>query len=109
MRIIDTGTNVKCLSGDNHPQLKIGDKLYTVDDRKSTWDKIQKLRLDETKTDEQKSDEILVLALGKEAVKEICNDEITVQSYNALTFYVMSAITGEEYETLVEAAKNIKN
>ena len=39
MRIIDTGDAI--LSGDNHPQLKIGDKLYLVDDRKSTWDKIQ--------------------------------------------------------------------
>ncbi|MEI3507822.1 MAG: hypothetical protein V8R01_01615 [Bacilli bacterium] len=40
MRIIDTGVTKEILSGDNHPQLKIGDKLYTVDDRQSTFDKI---------------------------------------------------------------------
>ena len=33
MRIIDTGITKEILSGDNHPQLKIGDKLYTVDNR----------------------------------------------------------------------------
>ena len=27
MRIIDTGITKEILSGDNHPQLKIGDKL----------------------------------------------------------------------------------
>ena len=107
MRIIETGN--KILTGDNHPSLQIGQKLYVVDDRKSTWDKIQEIRVDETKTDAQKNDEILVLALGKEAVEEICNDEITVQGYNNLTFYVMAAITGEEYDTLIEKAKDAKN
>ncbi|MBP3939493.1 MAG: hypothetical protein IK955_08785 [Clostridia bacterium] len=105
MRIIDTGD--KILTGDNHPQLKIGDKLYIVDDRKSTWDKIQALQSDDTV--ENKDEAILILALGEEAVKEICNESITFSGHTALTFFVMSAITGEDYEELRRAAKNAKN
>ena len=103
MRIIDTGDAV--LSGDNHPQLKIGDKLYVVDDRKSTWDKIQKVQ-------EEGGDdtEIFTLALGKDAVDELLqNSDITVSGYTNLSFYVMAAITGEDYEELKKAAKERKN
>lgn len=106
MRIIDTGNTI--LSGDNHPQLKIGDKLYLVDDRKSTWDKIQAVQNDETVED--RDTRILELALGKEAVKEICETgEITLSGFMNLTFHVMAAITGEDYEELKKAAKERKN
>ncbi|MEE0980755.1 MAG: hypothetical protein U0K91_03650 [Acutalibacteraceae bacterium] len=105
MRIIDTGD--KILTGDNHPQLKIGNKCYIVDDRKSTWDKIQAIQNDDSI--EEKEIEIFKLALGEEAVKELVTDELTVGGYTALSFYVMSAITGEDYEELRRAAKNAKN
>lgn len=105
MRIIDTGDAV--LSGDNHPQLKIGDKLYLVDDRKSTWDKIQQVQ--ENGGDNVDA-EILTLALGKEAVAELINNsDISVSGYTNLSFYVMAAITGEDYEDLKKAAKERKN
>lgn len=103
LRIIDTGD--KILTGDNHPQLKIGDKLYLVDDRKSTWDKIQEIQADESV--ENTDIAVLELALGKEAIAEIINDDITVEGFAALNFYVIAAITGEDYETLrAEARKN---
>lgn len=73
MRIIDTGDAI--LSGDNHPQLKIGDKLYLVDDRKSTWDKIQQVQ---KRGGDNVDAEILALALGKEAVAELVNSDISV-------------------------------
>lgn len=105
MRIIDTGDAI--LSGDNHPQLKIGDKLYLVDDRKSTWDKIQQVQ---EKGGDNVDTEILVLALGKEAVTELVNNsDISVSGYTNLSFYVMAAITGEDYEDLKKAAKERKN
>lgn len=105
MRIIDTGDAI--LSGDNHPQLKIGDKLYLVDDRKSTWDKIQQAQ---EKGGDNVDAEILVLALGKEAVAELVNNsDISVSGYTNLSFYVMAAITGEDYEDLKKAAKERKN
>lgn len=105
MRIIDTGDAI--LSGDNHPQLKIGDKLYLVDDRKSTWDKIQQAQ---EKGGDNSDMEILTLALGKEAVVELVNNsDISVSGYTNLSFYVMAAITGEDYEDLKKAAKERKN
>lgn len=105
MRIIDTGD--KILTGDNHPQLKIGDKFYIVDDRKSTWDKIQALQNDDSVLD--KDTAVFNLALGEEATKEILAMDLSVQGFNALSFYIMSAITGEDYDELVQAAKNTKN
>lgn len=105
MRIIDTGDAI--LSGDNHPQLKIGDKLYLVDDRKSTWDKIQQVQ---ERGGDNADAEILALALGKEAVAELVNNsDISVSGYTNLSFYVMAAITGEDYEDLKKAAKERKN
>lgn len=105
MRIIDTGDAI--LSGDNHPQLKIGDKLYLVDDRKSTWDKIQQVQ---KRGGDNVDAEILALALGKEAVAELVNNsDISVLGYTNLSFYVMAAITGEDYEDLKKAAKKRKN
>lgn len=105
MRIIDTGDAI--LSGDNHPQLKIGDKLYLVDDRKSTWDKIQQVQ---ERGGDNVDAEILTLALGKEAVAELVNNsDISVSGYTNLSFYVMAAITGEDYEDLKKAAKERKN
>ena len=105
MRIIDTGDAI--LSGDNHPQLKIGDKLYLVDDRKSTWDKIQQVQ---ERGGDNVDAEILALAHGKEAVAELVNNsDISVSGYTNLSFYVMAAITGEDYEDLKKAAKERKN
>ena len=54
--------------------------------------------------------EILALALGKEAVAELVNNsDISVSGYTNLSFYVMAAITGEDYEDLKKAAKERKN
>lgn len=103
MKIIDTKGNI--LTGDNCPSLKIGDKLYLVDDRKSTMDQIRKLQLTD---DQEKDNKILELALGKEQAKEIIDLDLSFQSYNNLTFYIMSAITGVEYEKLREQA-GLKN
>ena len=60
MRIIDTGITKEILSGDNHPQLKIGDKLYTVDDRQSTWDKIQNVQANQELSNNEKTDKLSV-------------------------------------------------
>lgn len=105
MRIIDTQN--KILSGDDHPQLKIGNKLYTVDDRKSTWDKIQALQDNDSVKD--KDTEIFNLALGKKATKELLSLDLSLEGYTNLTFYVMAAITGENFDDLKNAARERKN
>lgn len=105
MRIIDTED--KILSGDNHPQLKIGNKLYTVDDRKKTWDKIQAVQDDDSIADKDK--EILNLALGEKETEEILANDLTVEGFANLTFYIMAAITGEDFDDLKKAARERKN
>lgn len=105
MRIIDTED--KILSGDNHPQLKIGNKLYTVDDRKKTWDKIQAVQDDDSVADKDK--EILNLALGEKETEEILANDLTVEGFANLTFYIMAAITGEDFDDLKKAASERKN
>lgn len=102
MRIIDT----KILTGDNHPQLKVKDKLYTVDDRKSTFDKIQAAQMDKTLTQEQKDLKVFELALGKKEAKEIIDLDLTVQEYIYFTYCVMGAITGEDPDKLMNDSKN---
>lgn len=100
MKIIDTGITKEILTGDNCPQLKIGDKLYIVDNRQKTFDKIQKL---DNKDDASK---IFELALGKDIAKEIEEMNLPVENYNYLIFCVMGAITGEDPKELQERAKS---
>ena len=109
MRIIDTGITKEILTGDNFPQLKIADKLYTVDNRQSTFDKIKKLQQDTTIDDEEKTDKMYEIALGKEAAKEIKEMDLPVDKYGYLSFWVMGAITGEDPDKLKKAAENSKN
>lgn len=101
MRIIDT----KILTGDNHPQLKVKDKLYTVDDRKSTWDKVQEVQNNPNLTDGEKELAVFELTLGKKETKEIMALEMTVQEYQYFTYCIMAAITGAEPEELMEESK----
>ncbi len=106
MKIIDTKGAI--LSGDNHPSLKIGDKFYTVDDRRSTWKKIEAVQNDDSII--EKDEEIIRLALGKENADEILNnDDLSVLDFTNLTFFIMSAITGEDYDELKKAARERKN
>ena len=107
MKIIDTAGSI--LTGDNHPQLKIGDKLYVVDDRKTTWDKIQQTQADPNTKDADVA--ALELALGKKQLKEIMEADggITLEGFQNLTFHVMAAITGQNFEDIKNAALSTKN
>ena len=109
MRIIDTGITKELLSGDNQPQLKIGDKLYIVDNRQKTWDKIQEIQSNNEIKEKDKTDKIYDLALGEEARKEIEEMNLPVENYTYLSFCVMGAITGEDPKKLQELARNSKN
>ena len=99
-------TDGKILIGDNFPQIQIGDKLYVVDNRKSTYDKIQDVILESQTKPEKGKDydmEIFKLALGKEKAKEIEKLDLSVKSFKELSIFVMAAIQEEEYETVKQA------
>lgn len=97
-KIIDTKITEETIKGNDRPQLKIADRLYTVDNRQSTFDKIQKI---ENKND---SFEIFKLALGEQAAREIQAMDLPVDKATYLSFCVMGAITGEEPEVIQQRA-----
>lgn len=100
MRIIDTEN--KILTGDNHPALKIGEKVYIVDDRKKTLDKINNIQSDLTISQSERENKIFELALGVNEAREILDMDLTVEGYINLTYYILAAITGKSYEEIKE-------
>ena len=104
-RIIQTGITKEILSGDNHPQIQVGDKLYTVDDRKSTYDKINALQKDMTKTSDEKEKGMFILALGQEATDEIYGYDLSVTDFNNVVYSVTAAISGLELEEIKREAE----
>lgn len=104
MRIIDTGITREILTGDNCPQIKIADKYYTVDNRKSTYDKIQKVNKEDISEDE-KTAKIYELSLGVEAAKEIMALDLPVENAIYLSYCIMGAITGEDPKELQQSAR----
>ena len=105
MKIIDTNITEETLSGSERPQLKIANKLYTVDDRQSTFDKIEELQTDKDLSEKQRTEKIYEYALGKEAAKEIAAMDLSVENKGYLMYCIMGAITGESPDELRKLAK----
>ena len=85
------------------PELRIGEKIYTIDDRKKTMDKIIALSKSK-KGDESMNimDETIKLALGEKALKEIVAMELSFVAYKSVYENILSAITGEDVTTSSE-------
>lgn len=103
MRIIDT--TGKMLNKDNHPSILVNGKNYIVDDRKSTFDKIQEVRSQEGLSDSERDLKVFELALGKAEAKEIIDLDLSLQDYIYFTYCIMGAITGEDPDKLLEESK----
>lgn len=102
MRIIDT--TGKMLNKDNHPSILINGKAYIVDDRKSTFDKIQEVQADKTLKESERDLKLFELALGKKEAKEILDLDLSVQDYIYFTYCIMGAITGDDPDKMMEEA-----
>ena len=76
------------------PEIRIGEKVYPVDDRKNTVIKVTKL-FNDSKGDVEKVDEALELAFG-ERFKEIDEMDLPFAAYQKLFERVIAAMTGEE-------------
>ncbi len=84
------------------PEIRLGDKVYPVDDRKSTVEKIMKI------SQEQGSDsgmgylktmeEMLELALGKKGAEEIAAMDLRYAVYTRLVETIMAIISGDSPE-----------
>lgn len=79
------------------PEIRIGEKVYPIDDRKNTVKKVLKLFENKEGDDMDKSDEALKIAFG-ENYKEIEDLDLSFKAYQELAEMVIAAMTGEEPE-----------
>lgn len=84
------------------PEIRIGEKVYAVDNRKSTVSKITGMMKhgDGAENGDEKADEGLKLALGEKAFREIDAMNLPFPAYQRLFELVMAAMTGEEVEAV---------
>ncbi len=80
---------------DSKPEIRIGDKIYKVDDRKKTVDKISKIN---DNSPEDADGEMIKLALGEKAAKEIEEMNLPFPAYAKLLTLIGAAISGEKPE-----------
>jgi hypothetical protein len=88
------------------PEIRIGDKVFSIDDRQKTVRKAMKL-FDKSKTDSEteqqntddfeRIEELFKLAFGKN-YKEIESMELSFSACNKITEIIISAMTGAEVE-----------
>jgi hypothetical protein len=81
------------------PEIRIGEKIYPVDDRQKTVKKIMKL-LDgkdgENKGQIELVDKVFILALGEKNAKEIDDMNLPFAAQQSVFENLLAAITGEE-------------
>ena len=82
------------------PEIRVGDKVFPIDDRKSTVKKALKLfgkRGGDPSQDFDSAEEVLKLAFGKR-YKEIEEMDLSFPAYLKLVDLVISAMTGDDPE-----------
>lgn len=89
------------------PEIRIGEKVYPIDDRKNTVKKVLKLFEDKSGSDMDKSDKALKIAFG-DNYSEIESLNLSFKAYQELVETVIAAMTGEEPEEL-EKRREEKN
>lgn len=83
------------------PQIQIGDRLFAVDTRKSTYDKMQK-EIEKSKGDRPEEDIILEFAFGKAAFKQIQEMDLPLNGFLNLITYVYAAMFDISFEEAQE-------
>jgi len=84
------------------PDIRVGDKVYAVDDRKKTVEKIMALNLDTSSADFGSLDKVIELALGSKAAKEIQAMDLRFSAYESLVELIIAAVMNEEPEKVKE-------
>lgn len=89
------------------PEIRIGEKVYPIDDRKNTVRKVLKLFEDKNGSDIDKADSAMKIAFG-EKFKDIEALDLSFKAYQELCETVIAAMTGEEPEDFEERKKGEK-
>lgn len=85
------------------PEIRIGEKIYAVDNRQKTVKKIQAAAKSISNDDPYVGiDTVLELALGAKAAREIDELDMPYPAYQKMFELVMAAVTGEEPEAISE-------
>lgn len=79
------------------PEVRIGDKIYPVDDRVKTVKKVIKL-YENNEQNVDTADKILEYAFSEKDYKEITAMNLSWNAYQKLVELVVSAMTGEDIE-----------
>lgn len=86
------------------PEIRIGDKIYPVDDRQKTVRKILDICEKNAKNDDNKDldmiDEVFKLAFAPKDLEEIEKMNISWAAWQELFTIVISAVTGQEQEDI---------
>jgi len=88
------------------PEIRIGDKVYAIDDRQKTVEKVMALQKKMQNEDQQDISKLMkeafTLIFAAKAAKEIDDMNMHFPAYQKLFQLVMGAITGEEPEKVEE-------
>ncbi len=92
------------------PEIRVGDKMYPVDNRQKTVKKLMGINAKETNGQQvsEQMDEVLKLALGPKAFGEIDRMDLPFPAYQKLFELVMAAMTGEDAEEMEERFQQVK-
>lgn len=83
----------------DRPKLKVTDDLeFEIDNRKNTIFEVEKLLNDEDVNNIAVIDTILEKLMGKKAVEELNNLELSFDSYQVIFTAAMAGAMGEDYE-----------
>ncbi len=78
------------------PEIRIGDKVYPVDDRQKTVEKVNQLIKKEDLEEFELIREVLSITLGKKAAEEIDKANYRFEGQKAIMETVIAAMTGED-------------
>lgn len=82
------------------PEVRVGDKVYPVDNRQKTVMAIQRA-MEQTDADPAaQMSAALRLALGEQAERELAERDLPYPAVQALFALVLAAVTGEEAEAV---------
>ena len=82
------------------PEIRVGDKVYPVDNRQKTVQAIQRAIEDPQADPSAQMSAALRLALGEAAERELTARNLPYPAVQALFALVLAAVTGEEAEAV---------
>ena len=82
------------------PEIRVGDRVYPVDNRQKTVMAIQKTMTENGEDPAGQMSAALRLALGEQAERELAEKNLPYPAVQALFALVLAAVTGEEAEVV---------